>query len=302
MKRAILKTLAYADIFDYPLKAYEIHKWIISKRASLQEVQKGLSKLTNEGRIGKYKDYYFLPKRGKQVLRRIKNAKLSRSLMFRARFLTQILKIIPWIKLVGVSGGLAMENAGKKDDIDLFLITSRNRLWLSRLFATLVLTLLTVRRSRKTKSVSGKFCLNIFLTEDDLKQQRKDLYTAHEILQMKPLWQRDGIYKNFLEKNDWAFKHLPNWVGVPGSALGRERHALKGKTGRKGNSPNAFADMLEILAKKMQLWYMKAPEGMERIWDGALYFHPQDYNPKILKEYKNRLKSLTLRQSLNAAF
>src|SRR5262245_34090416 len=46
MESAILKTLIYADIFDYPLKAWEIHKWLISKKkCELSEVEESLRRL-----------------------------------------------------------------------------------------------------------------------------------------------------------------------------------------------------------------------------------------------------------------
>lgn len=50
--------------------------------------------------------------------------------------------------------------------------------------------------------------------------------------------------------------------------------------------------IVENLAKRFQLWYMKKPKGMERIEDGAVYFHPNDIRSQILKEYRLRLKSL----------
>lgn len=202
MEKAILKTLIYADVFDYPLKSYEIHKWLISKQSSFQKVQETLNKFKE------YKGFYFLKSKNK-VLSRIKNRQISKALVLKARIFTQVLRLIPWIKLVGISGGLAMENANKKDDIDLFIITSKNRLWLSRLLSILLLS--PVRRTRNAKVVGGKLCLNVFLSEDHLKQERQDLYTAHEVLQMKVLWQKSGIYRRFLEENDWAFKYLPNW-------------------------------------------------------------------------------------------
>ena len=51
-------------------------------------------------------------------------------------------------------------------------------------------------------------------------------------------------------------------------------------------------DNIEKLAKWIQLKVMKKPEGLERIEDGALYFHPEDCRPTILKEYGKRIAKL----------
>lgn len=272
-------TLIYADIFDYPLKAYEIHKWLIKKQTLLQSLQKSLDKLKQEKKIEEYKTYYFLPKRKQLVIKRIKNAGLSKKLIIKAKIITQILRIIPWIKLVGISGGLAIENACKKDDIDIFVITAKNRLWLVRLFSILLLT--PFRRTKNSKDVAGKFCLNIFIDEDNLAQ-RKDLYTAHEILQMRVIWEKDGMYRRFLEENEWAFRILPNWTT---RQIQSARFARRAKC-KVQNSKDKSLDILENLAKWLQLRIMQKAQGMERISDSALYFHPQDCRQRVLDEYR----------------
>lgn len=218
MEKAILKTLIYADIFDYPLKINEIHKWLIKKKALPRQVEKVLGKLYQVSRI-KYKgEYYFLKRRNGLVAKRKRKEKQSAIYFRKAKILCQILKIIPWVKLVGISGGLVMENAGKKDDIDLFIVTSKNRLWISRLLILGLLSLTGQRRKREDqgRKIAGKLCVNILLEEDELEQQNKDIYTAHEVLQMKVLWQRDGVYSKYLEDNQWAFKFLPNWITTEG--------------------------------------------------------------------------------------
>lgn len=50
-------------------------------------------------------------------------------------------------------------------------------------------------------------------------------------------------------------------------------------------------DLLEKLAKWFQLKIMVEPQGMERIEEGAVYFHPQDCRPQVLKEYRSRISS-----------
>ncbi len=303
MEKAVLKTLIYADLFDYPLKAWEIHKWLIGKKATLRQVEKALMKLDHESRIKNQGGFYFLKKKEGLVLKRKHRRKKSQEYFQKAKLISMFLKIIPWIKLVGISGGLAMENVSKIDDIDLFIVISKNKLWLSRM---LILGILEILRQRRRvgdglRQAAGKICCNVILEEDCLRQ-RQDLYTAHEVLQMKVLWQKDGIYEKYLEENDWAFKFLPNWISsVQESARQRAKNRSRNQVARLGlanRQPTArlaaphfltavdFASFLENIAKKFQLRIMKKPKGLERIEEGALYFHPQDYRENILMKFK----------------
>ncbi|MDD5147353.1 MAG: hypothetical protein PHV63_02290 [Candidatus Daviesbacteria bacterium] len=319
MEKAILKTLAYADIFDYPLSLREIHKWLIGRKATLRQIEKAVGELVQSARCKAQGGYYFLPRKPGLVGKRKRREKQSASYFQKAKILCQILKLIPWIKLVGVSGALAMKNAGKSDDIDLLIVTSKNRLWISRLLALGLLSLTGQRRKvgEKGRKIAGKLCINILLEEDRLEQQSKDIFVAHEVLQMKVLWQRGGIYSKYLEDNEWAFKFLPNWIGV----MVARRGAKKRSHGRdlltcenfvedrylqslRKSAQNLqhfltardFATLivnyLEDFAKRWQLKIMKQPQGMERIEDGAVYFHPQDCRNEILSKYQQKLKRI----------
>ena len=281
MEKAILKTLIYANIFDYPLKGYEVLKWLIEEEATLIKIEKALNRLIKKKKIQIFKDYYFLKNKRQLIFKRLRRQKISKNLLLKAKILTQVLKIIPWIKLVGISGGLAVDNCNKKDDIDLFLITDVNRIWLSRFFATVIFDLLRVRRKVKMKpnQVSGKFCFYTILDDDHLTQSFKDLYTAHEVLQMTLLWARGGIYTKYLSDNDWAFEYLPNWTSkVKYSKVKKDQGAR-------------IVDLLEIIARFLQLKLMKKSTGLERVEEGGLYFHPLDKRAEILKEYYKKISN-----------
>lgn len=286
MEKAIRKTLIYADIFDYPLKINELHKWLIGRKVTLRQLNKAL-KVSRK--------YYSLKGRNSLVLQRKRREKQSEVYFKKAAIISQILKIIPWIKLVGVSGGLAMNNAGKTDDIDLFIITGKNRLWTSRLLVLSLLSLIRQRRKKNDskKKVAGKICLNILLEEDRLEQKNKDIFVAHEVLQMRPLWQRGGIYSKFLEDNSWAFKFLPNWLDS--SLRGAKRRSNLVRINSKSRLPHSLRSFamtgIENFAKWLQLRIMQKPQGMERIEDGALYFHPEDIRKEVLRKYNQSLTS-----------
>ncbi len=288
MEKAILKTLIYYDIFSFPLKAWEIHKWLIGAGSSLKQVEKTLKRLGQESRVMSQGGYYFLPGRKSLVKERRFKEEISKKHLVTAKYVSQLFKIIPWIKLVGISGSLAMMGSGKRDDIDLFIVTSEKRIWVSRLLLILLTSLIGLRRKRREKrrKANGKLCINLILETTNLEQKKKNIYLAHEVLQMRVLWQRDEIYSEFLHANDWAFKYLPNWKsGVLDKGQG-SRVKSQVKPG------NSFVDFLEDLAKSFQLKIMGSPDKSERIENGALYFHPEDKGVKVLEEYKRRTNLL----------
>ncbi len=286
MEKAILRTLIYADIFDYPLKAWEIHKWLIGKKTSLSQIDKALRKLSKKSEVRNQKEYYFLPGRQGIVKKRIEKAKKSNNYLFQSKLIAYLFKLIPWINLVGVSGSLAMKNAGKKDDIDLFIVTEDNRIWLSRILILGILGFVGKRRkvTDSKNNAAGKVCINLLLENDDLAQNNKNIYVAHEILQMQILWQRDSSYNKYLIDNSWALNILPNWFSTVSSNY---KH-LKSK----GKLQNNMINILEYLVKRLQLRYMSSPKGLERVTSTALYFHPENYQQKVLKEYKKRINRL----------
>lgn len=289
MEKAILKTLIYYDIFNFPLKAWEIHKWLIEKDASLKQVENSLKSLIKKSKIKKQNDYYFLAARKKLVRERELKELSSRHHLTIAKYISILFKLIPWIKLVGISGSLSMMGSSKKDDIDLFVITGKNRIWISRLLLIFINSLTGLRRTRREKILSahGKICINLILDTESLEQNKKNIYVAHEVLQTKILWQRDEIYSDFLHTNFWAFKFLPNWKST---IIESQKLKVKSQKQNSKLKSSKTVDLLEKLAKRLQLKIMGNPDKSERIEDSALYFHPEDKGVKILETYSRNLK------------
>ena len=220
LKKAILSTLAYADIFDYPLRENEIYRFLISnfqfpiakqQAPLISNFQKKLSALS--GVISKKNGFYCLRGREKIISIRKKREGWSKEKLKIAKRVAGWLKLIPSIKMVAVTGALAMMNSDKKDDIDLLIITSKNRLWLTRFLTVILVELIAKRRHPADKEVKDKICLNMFLDEGHLKvpEKEQDLFSAHEVCQLKVLWDKNGIYQKFLKENQWVKQFLANW-------------------------------------------------------------------------------------------
>ena len=283
---AVLATLAYHDIFDYPLTARETHRYLVERRATQSQVDKILIQLRKEKKVAVNNGYFYLKGRSKIVALRKQRNRLSQTKLKRASFFTQILKIVPTLKLVAISGALAMENSHKDDDIDLAQVTSAGSLWTTRFLANMLL--MPFKRDPQGKKIADRACLNIFIEESDLKIRPENLYLAHEITQMKPLWDREGTYARFIKANSWIKKYMPNWQADATRPTANDKSQKK----PKALVFSQLALVVESLLKNFQLAYMRSKTTTEKIGKTQLFFHPVDTQKWVIGEYQKRLMRL----------
>jgi hypothetical protein len=277
--QAIVKTLLYSDIFDYPLTKEELWKYLIlDKKISPENFTQSLHSLSI---ISQADGYYFIKDRRKIVALRKKRQKESAVKKNSIVSIVRFLSWLPTIQLIGLSGAVAVNNAEKNDDIDLFIITKKNTLWMTRFLVTALLSIIGIRRKRNDKKSKNKICLNMFMDESKLtfEKNRKDLFTAHEIVQVVLLFERNNIYVRFISANSWVKKFMFNSINIKR---------------KKKKSPNIlisqYLNYFEFFCKKIQLFYMKNHRTKELISDTILAFHPIDYRGIVLRKYKERLK------------
>jgi hypothetical protein len=292
LQKAILFTLSYHDIFDYPLTQKEIWRFLLlSSKFKVQnsklrlKIQNCSKELVKKRKIFKKGSFYFLPKREGIVKIRKKREEYSREKIKIARKAVKILQLIPWVKMVGITGALAMDSSEQEDDIDFFIITAKKRLWLTRLLIVLILELLRKRRRPKDKMFKNKICPNLFLDEFSLSlvKAKRNLFTAHEICQMKPILNRGQTYEIFLKENLWVRQYLPNGIEIEKLEIKK----LRAKEERK--IFNIF-NLLEKLTFCLQFKYMKPKKTIEDVSPHSAFFHPQNRAKMILEKYKKKIK------------
>lgn len=289
LENAVLATLFYSDIFDYPLTLPEIHSNLIFRKTKKSQVKKALVKLLKKRKIFKYRNLYQLKKPENLARLRILRGKIAQNKFKKANFAAKIISAIPTVKLIGISGALATKNATKNDDIDFFIICNKNSLFTTRFFCTIFLDLLKLRRKPKDLKFADKICLNMFLAENNLEISPQDLYLAHEILQMKPIFEKDFTYQKFLLANSWVFKFLPNWE------VNTRRQTTNAKRSRlESLVVKLLALGVENALKRFQLKYMERRRTREIISDTKLFFHPEDVHKRVLEEFTDKLRQLKI--------
>jgi hypothetical protein len=200
---SIFHTLAYSDVFDYPLTAGEIHRYLTATKASPEEIDRALAQERLFTRVG---DYFTLRGREGIVATRKRRLAVAKRLWPKAVRYGRIIARLPFVRMVAVTGSLAMNNTDEGKDIDYMIVTVPGRLWMCRLLA------LVVARVARLEGVS--LCPNYLLSTNALELEEQSLYVAHELAQMIPLSGMD-IYREIFCLNRWVTEYLPNVVGQP---------------------------------------------------------------------------------------
>lgn len=262
-------SILYHSIFDYPLSFSELIKWRIKDSFKYNKV----------GEIDiDYKNGFFFIK-GKECLlyKRKTRERISKKKIEYAKKATKLISFIPSVKFVGLTGSLAMNNAEESSDIDLIIITKKGHLWSSRMFTYFLLKTMGYEvRKPKQMFQKDKLCLNMWLDESDLvwPSKNRNIYTAHEILQIVPLLTKGNIFEKFLKANKWVLKYWPNVIKIP-------------------NTSNKFKDtklnslsLIENLLFKIQHFYMKKKITKEQISQTKAIFHPRNLSKQILAKIR----------------
>ncbi len=208
--RAVLLTAIYADLFDYPLTADEVYDRLIGRGFGRRDLAASLDRL-RERYLSLRDGFTFVQSRGHLVGLRRARRRRSEELWSGALRYAQWLACVPFVRMVAVSGSLAVNNSNGTSDVDVFCVTDARRLWAARLFI--------VPLSKLTRLLPSIFplylCPNYVVSMEALDVRDRNLFTAHEVLQAVPLYGGD-VYRKFVQRNRWACRMLPNlrWEAV----------------------------------------------------------------------------------------
>jgi hypothetical protein len=296
LEAAILRTVAYSDLFDYPLTAREIHRFLAGVQASLEAVEETLENALLLGRqLETDGAYVTLPGRRAIVETRLRREKVSARLWRKGTRYGEAIASLPFVRMVAVTGTLAVNNAETGEDIDYLIVTVPGRVWLARL---LVLVLVHLGR------LDGLIlCPNYVFGSDALAQFQPSFFAAHELAQMVPLYGLD-VYQELLRANAWARSYLPN-AFVPVQDLFSRRGApfmrllWPLKRGIERLLQGRLGDALEERESRIKIAQLR--EEAARCGASSAAFtpncckgHMEDHGRYIAVEYAERLRQLGL--------
>lgn len=330
LEKSIFSTIAWFDIFDYPLTAWEIWKWgchgkanISVRGESFPDEEMGVSAGKNQiskikeilEKSGKLKEsishkngFYFLRWRDDLIEVRKERYLLAEKKYRKLLKIAKILAHLPFVKSIAVADGLSYSNSKKEDDIDLFIITAKNRIWLVRFLSILVLKLFRARPTLANKK--DKICLSFFISEEALNLNRimlpekgglPDVYFIYWLAWLYPIYD-EGIWQKFIEANSWIRNHLPNYFSQ--EPILRRKIVLK----PIGRFSKRFCEKIHLgvfndLSEKFHRWLqMKLmPQCLKKlankttaviISDQILKFHDKDKREIYREKFYEKIKQI----------
>jgi hypothetical protein len=284
-------------VFDFALRVEELHHFLMSSQSvTLEAVRYALDHaptlrealIVRDGRV-------ILAGRERLLDVRDERDGLSTQLWPKVSAAGRWLACVPFVRMVAVTGALAMDNpAHTRDDFDYFIVTTPGRVWLARL--------LIVGVVRVSRVWGWTICPNFVVAADALSQRRRDAYIAHEIAQAIPLADSDGVYAAFRQANAWTTQHLPNAL----TAFPRREHAKVGRVGRviqrfgewlfKGR----LGDNLEMWERERKLKRFAAQaerkNSAAQIDPSQVKGHFNDHGARVIAEYHARLNMFGLEE------
>ncbi len=276
-KKSILKTLEYSAIFDYPLSKAQLREYLQGKY-TWTEFEKALRDLLKTKQIKNRGNIYKLRNHSKYVSWR-QRQKHTRKLQKKYSKILRKLEKIPWIQLIAFSGSIAASNPTPGDDVDILIITTPRRLWLTRPLVDMYIK--SWKLYPKNGDYKNKICPNIMLTtkklEWDIKEQ--NVFTANEIARLTPILSRNNVYERFLAKNRWVNKFLPQFP------------IQEFQTKQRGQLLPNILDFLNILAFLAQRIYMAPKKTREIATLNLIHFKKHDNKGRILDKFQGITKS-----------
>ncbi len=202
---SILSCLCYFDGFDYPLKIEELHTYIPHVELTYETLNEKLHNYPLNKLISHKDEYYYLSDRDPGIISRRLNAERIAQKRWRtAKRMAKIIKKFPFVRAVMISGDLSKNVSSAESDIDYFILTEPDRLWITR-------TLLILFKKTVLLNDRSFYCLNFFRTTSHLNfDNAKDYFTATEILTLKTVY-NTRVFGRLLENNQWVYSFFPNY-------------------------------------------------------------------------------------------
>lgn len=310
LEYAIISTLAYYDGFSFPLTAFEIWKWLQLDGSgiipSFGDVQQTLGEsLFLHGKIERRDGMYVLRGRSDIVNIRKERYLLAERKYQRLGRAMRLLRFLPFIRAIAVCNSLAFSNARDESDLDLLIVTDRNHLWTTRMFATGLAALFrwrpTPERSRDT------LCLSFYLSDPaqslaPLVLPGDDIYMRYWLDHLVPIYGESALIEKLRAANAWHRDRLPNAYGVVPASRRRTEDTRVSRFLKRGLELLHGGTAGQMLEGWYRGWQQKhLPEKLKALVntdtrvvmnETMLKFHENDRREAFSRQHALRLKEV----------
>lgn len=298
---SIKRTLAFFDLFDYPLTKEELYRYSWQSNPNhLNIFLENLERLNWPNKFG----LYFLPGREEIIeKRRARIPDLEKKLKIANRG-AKIIRFVPFVRAIFLCNNTAFGTSTENSDIDVLIVVKSKRIWIARLLTTVLLSFFNLRRTKR--NIKNKICLSFYLSDTHLNLQKiaikdPDIYLVYWIAQLWPLYDPNNLYHSIFSANQWIKSYLQNYSVEdfePKIKDGKISRAIKRmfEISWKG----AYGDLVENQAREAQKTKMKMnlysrqndADTAVIINDDMLKFHENDRREFYQQSWQKKLIQL----------
>lgn len=277
---AILRTLSYAALFEAPLSREALQRSLMDVALDRDALDARLSGPRLRSQVAASDGVLYPAGREDWLVKREQRRAHTEGLLARHRLPLEALKRFPYVRLVALSGACAHDNACD-DDVDVFLVVREGRAWGVSLALMLLSKLFGLRRA---------LCLNYTLDEAALQLPERDLFTAAELVGMRPLAGRPA-YLRLIESNLWLASRFPNFA-ASFDAWSSEVPEAVGARPLERLLDLGAAPLFELLSRSLLgaylRWRTRGHPGV-RLERHRLKLHTEDHGPRLIAAFEQAL-------------
>ncbi len=261
----ILKTIDLPHYFGCAFDRDQVHRYLPLKLNS-DAFEEALRQLTEDGLVcEKGARLYAQEVEGDPERKRA----WSRELFKRHERSLRLLCRLPWVRFMGLTGANAFESCRQTDDLDLFVVTAPNRLWLT------FLAMIAFSRAAGQRDI---LCINYLVDEDHLPITHQSYYTAVQLMSMVPLVDR-GLGDRLIDANRWVFRYLPN---APAELNGNRFYMIDDSAEKPSSVQSQFLTAMNrhaylFYSRRLRRMYPEAFGAGIVVSEGAARLHRIDY-------------------------
>lgn len=287
---AIARSVVFAALFDYPLTLAQLRQTLIESTQTPSQILATYRRGDELHEVVEYRDGFFFPRgRHDLVAERRRREARSRQLLTRYRPLLRIICGLPYVRMVALSGSIAHLNLDGAGDLDLFIVTRGRHVWSVTVAVVVLAKLLRKRRL---------LCANFVIADERLALDQQDLFTASQIIHLKPLAGRD-IYEKLVAENAFVKRFYPNFHESSAAWLGFRRRRpferLRSTVEWLLAWPSAAAEWAcrtayrSYLLRRARSW--QSPEQV-RLEADCLKLHTQSHRRSVLERFDRAVRDV----------
>jgi hypothetical protein len=289
-ERAIARSVLYASLFDYPLTLAQLRQTLIESTQTPSQIRAVYERSSALQEVVEHREGFFFPRgRHEIVAERRRREARSRQFLARYRPLLGVISALPYVRMVALSGSIAHLNMEGRGDLDLFIVTRGRHVWSVTVVVLMLAKLLRQRRL---------LCANFVVSDERLVLDQQDLFTASQIIHLKPLVGRH-FYKKLLAANPFVKRFYPNFHEADAGTLrfthGRWFERCRGVVERVCALPSALFEQAchaayrKYLLRRAQTW--RSPEQV-RLLPDCLKLHTQSHRRSVLERFDRAVRTL----------